>query len=476
MTTSSNNAIAATSPTTANNIVLVIGTLILCSLPFVMSGSTPPSVLEKVQQRGYLQLVTKNGPATFYEGAFGHAGFEYELAQDFADQLGVELVVNDQPSLNDILQAIKTGNGHFAAAGITNPDKHNGQTTFSIPYSTVTPQVVYQRDTPRPKTLEDLAEREVIIASNSGHQSFLTELQNEYPNIQWQKRPDKDMEGLLELVHNGEAEVALVDSTVFIANSVIYPRARSAFFIGEPQEIVWAFPKQGDDSLLINANRFLRQSLATGKITDLEKKYFSEPAVEESHALEFIQRIEERLPEWTPLFQKSAKGKGLDWLFLAAISYQESLWNKDARSFTGVRGLMMLTNATAKELGIQDRTDPEQSIEGGARYFVETRNRIPKDITEPDRTWMALAAYNVGMGHLEDARVITEQQGGNPDKWEDVEQRLPLLASSKYYRNTKHGYARGWEPVQYVEKIRTYHNILVWHFAGKENEIAQVSQ
>jgi len=161
----------------------------------------------------------------------------------------------------------------------------------------------------------------------------------------------------------------------------------------------------------------------------------------------------------------------LDWLFLAAISYQESLWNKDAKSFTGVRGLMMLTNQTAKGLGIKDRTDPEQSIDGGARYFLSRHKRLPEGITEPDRTWMALAAYNIGLGHLEDARVITQRQGGNPNLWDDVKARLPLLAKAKYYRKTRHGYARGWEPVSYVKRIRSYHKILIWYYDNVRKKV-----
>ena len=132
----------------------------------------------------------------------------------------------------------------------------------------------------------------------------------------------------------------------------------------------------------------------------------------------------------------------------------------------------MLTHKTARELGVKDRTDPKQSIFGGARYFTQIRKRIPKDIHEPDRTWMALAAYNVGFGHLEDARVITEAQGGDPHLWEDVKARLPLLAKRKYYRKTKHGYARGWEPVHYVENIRNYHNILIWHYEQQQKQLA----
>jgi membrane-bound lytic murein transglycosylase F len=163
-----------------------------------------------------------------------------------------------------------------------------------------------------------------------------------------------------------------------------------------------------------------------------------------------------------PVFQEVALAYDLDWRLLAAIGYQESHWDPDAASVTGVRGVMMLTQRTATQLGVTDRLDPEQSIEGGARYFKQMRKRLPGRIPEPDRSWMALAAYNMGMGHLRDARKLTQQQGGNPDRWQDVNERLPLLSQEKYYRETRYGYARGYEARQYVENIRRYYDALIW--------------
>jgi len=127
-----------------------------------------------------------------------------------------------------------------------------------------------------------------------------------------------------------------------------------------------------------------------------------------------------------------------------------------------VRGLMMLTQNTARHVGIKNRLDPEQSILGGARYFKQVLKKIPERIPQPDRTWLALAAYNVGFGHLEDARKITEINDGDPDKWIDVKKNLPLLSRKKWYKKTRHGYARGYEPVKYVENIRKYYELLVW--------------
>ena len=124
---------------------------------------------------------------------------------------------------------------------------------------------------------------------------------------------------------------------------------------------------------------------------------------------------------------------------------------------------MMLTRNTASSLGIQNRTDPAKSIEGGARYFRNLEKRLPGQIGKADRIWIALAAYNVGMGHIKDAQQLASRMGKNPNSWKDLKTILPLLAQKSYYETLRHGYARGWEPVRYVKRIRTYHALLERH-------------
>jgi membrane-bound lytic murein transglycosylase F len=190
-------------------------------------------------------------------------------------------------------------------------------------------------------------------------------------------------------------------------------------------------------------------------------------------AMMFTYRLENRFPRWKDDLIAAANEFELDWKLLASISYQESHWDPSAKSRTGVRGLMMLTKATASEVGVEDRTNPTESIFGGAQYFKYLLGRIPERVTgESDRVNMALAAYNVGFGHLEDARVLTEKHGDNPNLWSDVRKYLPLLSKRQYYSQTKHGYARGWEPVHYVKQVRSYRKILDWYNMQEERRLA----
>jgi membrane-bound lytic murein transglycosylase F len=177
--------------------------------------------------------------------------------------------------------------------------------------------------------------------------------------------------------------------------------------------------------------------------------------------------MDTRLPLYKEMFREAAGEIGMDWRLLAAIGYQESHWNPAAVSPTGVKGIMMLTQDTAGMMGVQDRENARESIFGGARYLMRVKDKVPERIPEPDRTWFTLAAYNIGFGHLEDARIITETLGGNPDDWSEVRANLPLLTQKKWYSRVKRGYARGWAPVHYVDNIRSYYEALMWLMSGE---------
>ena len=182
-------------------------------------------------------------------------------------------------------------------------------------------------------------------------------------------------------------------------------------------------------------------------------------------AQRFYYHIQTRLPMYRKQFEAAAEEYGVPWTLLAAQAYQESRWDKHAKSPTGVRGLMMLTRDTASSLGIKNRLDPEKSIDGGARYLAYLKNKISDEITGPDRMWIALAAYNVGMGHIKDAQKLATQFDRNPESWSDLKTVLPLLAKKKYYKELSYGYARGWEPVHYVKRIRAFRNLLEQYFS-----------
>ena len=262
----------------------------------------------------------------------------------------------------------------------------------------------------------------------------------------------------------------------FNSPAVFYPELRAAFDLGKPEPLAWAFPKTGNDAIYREAIKFFNRIRHDGTINQLIERYYGHvSSFDYVGTRTYRKHISSRLPEYQPLFKEAGNRYGIDWRLLAAMAYQESHWDPHAVSPTGVRGIMMLTRATATHLGVTRRTDPVQSIDGGARYLARLLKSIPERIGEPDRTWMAVASYNIGFFHLEDARVITQKQGGNPDSWKDVKKSLPLLRQRKWYKQTKKGYARGDEAVTYVKNIRSYYDILMWQ-TDKERSQAELDE
>lgn len=446
--------------------------LLLFLFALTLSTSRAPTHLEEVINRGELRAVTLMGSTTYFQNARGEGGFEYWLASAFAEHLGVDLKITHRESVSGVIVAIGGPLGDMAAAGLTVTPQRQQTLRFSKPYYEVTQKLIYRNGSRRPRNIGDLADGQLVVIPQSSHSERLEELKSDLPSLEWQEAPGLEMLDLMAMVDSGEVEYAIVDSISFRVDRGIYPRARGAFDISEPQSIAWAFPRHGDDSLVEAANRFLEQYEASGELDRLKKRTLLQ-ANEFNFAGSqlFMKRVSSRLPDYLAMFQDVAQKYGIEWQLLAAIAYQESHWDHRATSPTGVRGLMMLTLPTADEMGVANRLDPRQSLDGGTRYFLKTKSRIPDDITEPDRTWFAMAAYNIGLGHLEDARVLTERAGRNPHLWNDVKEFLPLLQQKKYYSTVKYGYARGYEPVSYVRNVRHFRTILNWHTLDEKRRL-----
>ena len=419
--------------------------------------------LQKIKREGELVVITRNGPTTFYIGNDGPTGFEYELANKFADFLDVRLALIVQNEFHKILPEIVNGNAHIGAAGITRTKLRESYVNFGPAYIQVSSQVAYKGGEKRPKTIEDLQHKSVAVIKGSTHAQALLEHKEFFPELSWEEYPDLSSEELLQLVSDGLLDYTIADSNEFATNRRYFPNLRVGFNLGSDESLAWAFQKSKDTTLQDAAIKFFAQIENDGTLTQLKEKYFghvNDIKPVDSHT--FIKHVRKRLPKYEKIFREAALEFDIDWRFLAAVSYQESLWNSNAISPTGVRGLMMLTIDTARQLKINDRVDPVKSVYGGTEYYLSMRKKIPMRISEPDRTWFALAAYNVGFGHLEDARILTQRAGYNPDLWLDVKKYLPLLSKKKWYERTRFGYARGMEPVIYVQNIRNYFDLLVW--------------
>lgn len=423
-----------------------------------------PSTLERVKEDGVLRVITRNSPATYFQDRNGETGFEYELVKRFADELGVKLEIETADSLDELFDQLGKPSGPvLAAAGLVSSEKRTAQARFSHPYLEVTPQVIYRNGRSRPTNVKGLIGKKIMVLKGSSHADQLAELKKQNPALEYEESDAVEVVDLLRMVDEGQIDLTLVDSNELAMNQVYFPNVRVAFDLGDSRDQRWAVAAGEDNSLLNEVNEFLDKSQKNGTLQRLKDRYYGHVDVlGYVGAYTFAQHLQQRLPKYEKHFRTTAKAEQVDWRLLAAIGYQESMWQPEVTSKTGVRGLMMLTQRTAQAMGVSNRLDPKQSIQGGAKYFMLVKDQLDESIKEPDRTWFALAAYNVGSGHLEDARMLAKREGLNPNKWLDVKKMLPRLSQKQWYRKTRYGYARGGEPVHFVANIRRYYDILTW--------------
>ncbi len=445
--------------------------LIITLAGLIGTCSSPPPLLDQVLETGELRVVTRNSPTSYTISPDGPTGPEYDLVQAFADELGVALVIQSVESVSEILPLLLSGDAHMAAAGLSVTDSRREYLNFGHPYKSVDVHLIYKLGSGRPRSIEDILDRSIEVMASTSHVDILESIQAEYPSLSWNENADVEAADLMTRVAMEEIDLTIADSPDFNIQRHFYPDLRVALDLQVDDPIAWAFPKGKGDSLLAIADEFLIRADREGTLAQVHDRYFGHTRkYDYVGTRNFIRHYESRLPRYRAAFEQAGAEWGVDWRLLAAIGYQESHWRSQAVSPTGVRGIMMLTQATAEYLGIDDRTNPEMSIMGGAQYFARQSERVAETVDEPDRTWMALASYNVGFNHVKDARMIVEWQGGNPDSWIDIRSALPLLAQRKWYSQVPYGYARGWEPVLYVANIRAYYNILRWLTEQEETE------
>lgn len=426
--------------------------LVACSQP------VPPP-----ETSGELRVGTRNSPTTYFIDHNGEtAGFEHDLIQAFSQSQGWSLQWVEESHPEALLDLLSNRQIHLAAAALplaVVKDRHliAGPVLFETPV-----HIVYRATEKAPRSMADLAGRNLALIVGSGHTPLLMRQKRKHPGLSWAALENVWPEELLAQLSAGNYDAVIINGMDFDPMRNIYPELAVAFDIGDTQKIVWALPPHSSHALRNALARFVDQAHRDGTIKRIYERYFGHVRrLDSSDILGILQRRPQRLPPLRQHFHEAQTLTGIDWRLLAAIGYQESQWNPLATSPTGVRGLMMLTGETADRMGVKDRLNARQSILGGARYLALMKDSLPARIAEPDRTWLALAAYNQGQGHMEDARRIAKARGGNPDNWADVKEALPFLGRGTYANVMKYGYARGHEALGFAENIRNYYDILL---------------
>lgn len=421
--------------------------------------------LSKVMKAESITLITTYGPTTYYKYRESEMGFEYELAEGFAEFLGVKLnvIVVDWA---DVIPMLKYNKGDFIGNGMTVTPERMQQVVFSNSYMDVKQHIISHKNK-RLYNIKSLDNKTITIRENSSYEERLNSLlQQDNNSFHIELVEDVPTELLIEMVNNNSEMITVADSHVALRVTRFYPNIRVRFAITDNQTLAWATKTNGKE-LRSKMNEYINKSFEDGFMSELKNKYFSNPEICDCYdAYKFHERLRTRLPKYEKMIKKEAEKYGFDWRKITAIIYQESHFDRYARSHTGVRGLMQLTKDTAERMGVHNRLDPSQSIMGGVKYLSLLYKRY-ENIDDYDRMNFTLASYNVGPGHVRDAMVLAKELGLDPDKWMSIRKSLPLLARKTYYKKSKYGYTRGWEGVAYVDHVNKYYDILQMYEINK---------
>jgi peptidoglycan lytic transglycosylase F len=431
--------------------------LVFMCIP-LLTSCAGEDLLDRIKKAGEITVLTQNNAHCSYTYREQPMGFEYDLAKAFSRYLGVKLKVLTPP-WEKLIEELKKGKGDFIAASMTITPSRQEEVEFSDGYLRIQQKAIIHKDHPRIEKLEDLKGKTIHARRGTTYAERLAELKDDGLGINIKLYEDLPTEELIMMVAQKEIGVTVADSNIALLNRRYYPDVVISLPIEEPQSLGWAVNK-GEKSLQKKINEFFKKIKKDGTFERIYEKYYANVEIFDYLDLKkYHKRLNTRLPKYEKTIKKAAQKYGFDWRLIAAMIYQESHFNPDAISFTGVEGIMQLTRDTARDMGIKDRNDPEQSIMGGVKYLDILYEKYTEAM-DPDRLLIALASYNVGRGHILDAQGIVKGRNLNPNSWAALEDILPLLRYSKYYKKTKYGYCRGTEPVRYITRILTYYDIL----------------
>ena len=424
------------------------------------------SLLDLIKKKKKLIILTINAPTTYYIDRDNKlAGLEYEMTQSLAKYIDVQVEYRVYASTKEVIKALRNNEGHIAAAGLTVNDKRKLEFDFGPVYQSTNEYLVCHRTRSYIKTKEAFKGVEIVVAADSNYIETL----KQYPDASWVTDAEMHTSKLLEQVSDKKVECTVSDSNLYDIEKRYLTEIQNKHALNKQSDLAWMLNKHSEE-LLKQVNSWFAEYQDQGELPQLLDKYYGYVEIFDYVDIhKFLKRARTRLPQYKDFFIDAAHKNGIEPSILAAQSYQESYWDRKAKSPTGVRGIMMLTQPVAKSLGVTNRLHAEQNIYAGAKFHAKMKKMV-EHVDEPDRTWLALAAYNVGRGHFRDAQKLARKLGKDPDRWSDMKEVLPLLSDKKYYKDLRYGYARGSEPVNYVTRIRSYNELLYDHFGKEINE------
>ncbi len=438
----------------------IVGLLLLCITFFIAAcGEKEARLPFPTPAQHDLVVLVHPGPLTYTNDENGNpGGLEYDLVQAFAQELGVgvKYIISKPEELADDLASSRY---HLAIGWLTPSADPSLQATPPI-FQTRDILIQHEATLPLSSTAQ-LAGQTVHVMRGSRQANTLHTLAREIPDLRIEEFNGADIFALLEKLGNrGIDYVALDESLEDLVNQYI-PNLRASLVLSDNQPVTWGLGPHPNVELKARVDKFVERVQHDGTLARLEDRYLGHVRrLNQADIIRFLGEIETTLPKYRKSFQAAQVLTGLDWRLIAAVAYHESQWDPNATSYTNVRGIMMLTEETADRLQVGNRLDANESILAGARYINLLREQLPEETEEPDRTWLALAAYNIGPGHFGAAQTLARQLKADPNAWYEMKRILPLLAQPRYAQQLRIGKARGGEAVILVENIRSYYDIL----------------
>ncbi|MYI62786.1 MAG: transporter substrate-binding domain-containing protein [Gemmatimonadetes bacterium] len=417
--------------------------------------------LPDLKERRRLRMITRNNAMTYFIHRGRQVGFEYELIKEFADRHGLRLDIVIPDSHADLLPYLNEGKGDIVAAAMTITEERRAQAAFALLYNEVDELVVVRAEEDSISSLEDLAGRTVHVRQSSSFYTTLIALADSIEGLQVAPLPDDlETEDILAGVEEGRYDITLCDSNLLDVE-LAYGRQLKAAFSIKPTVLGWAV-REDNPALLAALNRYVQEEKGGLFFNMMKKRYFKNKRTITRAKDSLRVDLSGRLSPYDELVKKYARQYGQDWRLITAQMYQESKFDPQATSWVGARGLMQIMPVTGRELGFTDLHDPEKNIHAGVKYLSQLVNRFDPKIPVDERMRFALAAYNVGYGHVLDARRLAREKGWNSDKWfGHVEQAMRLLAKPVYHKRARYGFCRCGQPVHYVGNIQNMYDAYV---------------
>ncbi len=410
-------------------------------------------------QDNTITVLTTNSPLIYNKHKRGEPfGIDHDLIQNFAKYYDIKVKYVVLPNQDAVQAALARGEGDVAAARFRTPEANTG---FLVgPAYEETSLSLYCLAKKQVQNIADLSNRKIALLKKDNYRGLSQRLMQLAPLTDLNIIADKSMPDLLLNLSKKEYDCVVAETFTGDFYARYYPAIEKVTQLTEAYSLSWLISPNRSDLLQLMQSWYQQAAREDEimRVLDRYRTYLVQ--LDKRDIRQFLKLSRSVLPRYKKTFKQASLEHGLPWQLVASVAYQESHWNPDARSFTGVLGLMQLTTETALHLGVEDRTDPEQSIRGGSKYLRYLLNKMPRNLNHKDRVSLALAAYNIGYAHLRDAQKLAVRMGRNPHSWRHLREILPLLADPAYASELEYGPARGYETVDFVERVKSFYTLM----------------